>query len=99
MHWVAAEALASASALFAATGLAQYAIDYENWLAHIRQYFIDSDNGSWFHELDTANVPDDKVWPGKPDIYHAFGALLGALYPLAPSLASAVALGVSETAK
>lgn len=91
MHWVAAEALASASALFSATGSTQYAIDYEKWLTHIRENFLDTELGSWHHELDTNNTPDDKVWPGKPDIYHALGALLGPIYPLSPSLTSAVA--------
>jgi mannose/cellobiose epimerase-like protein (N-acyl-D-glucosamine 2-epimerase family) len=91
MHWVAAEALASAAALFTATGDTIYAEDYERWLEHVQQYFMDSELGSWHHELDSANQPAAEVWPGKPDIYHALGALLVPLVPLSPSLTSAIA--------
>lgn len=92
MHWVAAEALSSAAALFAATGDTVYAADYEVWLAHIKEYFLDDELGSWHHELDLDNQPAANVWPGKPDIYHALGAVLVPLLPLTPSLTSAVAL-------
>jgi mannose/cellobiose epimerase-like protein (N-acyl-D-glucosamine 2-epimerase family) len=52
---------------------------------------MDSELGSWHHELDSANQPAAEVWPGKPDIYHALGALLVPLVPLSPSLTSAIA--------
>lgn len=91
MHWVAAEALASAAALFAATGNTVYATDYEAWFDHISEYFLDNELGSWHHELDVTNLPSANVWPGKADIYHAFGAVHVPLLPLTPSLASAEA--------
>ncbi|WP_029068488.1 AGE family epimerase/isomerase [Jonesia quinghaiensis] len=90
MHWVPAEALAAAAALFHATDAPFYAKDYEEWLGHVRRFFRDDINGSWHHELDTHNQPSGHVWPGKPDIYHAFGAMLTPLLPLTPTLASAV---------
>ena len=43
MHWVPAEATATAAALYAATGDASYAGWYETWWDHSRTYFIDSD--------------------------------------------------------
>lgn len=86
MHWVAAEALAAAATLFHATGQTRYADDYERWFDHISQFLIDTELGSWHHELNAANEPTAKVWPGKPDIYHAFQAVLYPLVPLAPSL-------------
>ena len=89
MHWVTAEAMASAAALFQTTGEAQYAADYEQWLAHAQEFFMDHTFGSWHHELDTSNRPSANVWPGKMDIYHVLGALLVPLLPLTPSLASA----------
>lgn len=91
MHWVAAEALSSAAALFRATGDTVYATDYEAWIGHVQECFLDPELGSWHHELDTTNAPAANVWPGKPDIYHALGAMLVPMHPLSPSLTSAVA--------
>lgn len=88
MHWVAAEALAAAAALYRATGKTTYADDYERWFEHITTNFLDAELGSWHHELNTANEPVANVWPGKPDIYHAFQAVLIPLAPLSPSLGS-----------
>ncbi|ACV09405.1 AGE family epimerase/isomerase [Jonesia denitrificans] len=95
MHWVPAEALAAASALFTATSAPFYAKDYEQWLAHVERFFVDEAHGSWHHELDTANRPSGTVWPGKPDIYHAIGAFLTPTVPLSPTLASALAAQTS----
>lgn len=92
MHWVAAEALASASALFTATGDGEYAADYDKWFEHVQEFFLDQDLGSWHHELDLSNRPTANVWPGKPDIYHALGSVWVPLLPLAPSLTNAIAL-------
>ena len=36
------------------------------------------------------------MWPGKPDLYHAFQATLLSVLPLAPGLAVAVRDGLSE---
>lgn len=91
MHWVAAEALAAAATLYTATADARYAADYERWLDHIQTYLLDPELGSWHHELNAANEPVAKVWPGKPDIYHAFQAMLFPLVPLSPSLSSTAA--------
>ena len=47
---------------------------------------VDRDLGSWHHELDEHNRPAATTWQGKPDVYHAYQALLLASRPLAPVL-------------
>ena len=90
MHWVAAEAIGAAAALHRVTGDARYAADYARWWDYASEFLIDHERGSWHHELDRSNAPSAKVWPGKPDLYHAFQSTLLPLLPLAPGLASAV---------
>lgn len=102
MHWVAAEATATAAALHAATGDPSYAAWYSTWWDHIGEVFIDRDLGSWRHELDAQNRPSGPggpgglVWSGKPDTYHAFQATLIPRLPLAPTLAAALRDGLLD---
>jgi len=95
MHWVVAEAIGAAAALHQATGELRYADDYARWWDYAADHLIDREQGSWHHELDASNVPSREVWPGKPDLYHAFQATLLPLLPLAPGLAVAVRDGLS----
>jgi sulfoquinovose isomerase len=90
MHWVVAEAIGAAAALHRVTGDPRYARDYTCWWDYAAEFLIDRERGSWHHELDAANVPSREVWPGKPDLYHAFQATLLPLLPLAPGLAVAI---------
>jgi sulfoquinovose isomerase len=90
MHWVAAEATATAAALHAATGDASYDAWYTTWWDHIAEVFLDREQGSWHHELDPTNRPSATVWSGKPDTYHAFQATLIPQLPLTPTLAAAL---------
>jgi mannose/cellobiose epimerase-like protein (N-acyl-D-glucosamine 2-epimerase family) len=90
MHWVAAEATATASALHAATGDASYDAWYTTWWDHIAEVFLDREQGSWHHELDPTNQPSATVWTGKPDTYHALQATLIPRLPLTPTLAAAL---------
>lgn len=92
MHWVAAEAISTAAALHRRTGEDGYAQCYGSWWQYAAEHLLDLDRGSWHHELDPANHPQASVWPGKPDLYHAVQSTLLPRLPLAPSLASAVAL-------
>ncbi|SNT13041.1 Mannose or cellobiose epimerase, N-acyl-D-glucosamine 2-epimerase family [Micrococcales bacterium KH10] len=94
MHWVAAEAVGAAAALWTRTKEQQFADLYATWWDYIDAYLIDHQKGSWFHELDVENRPTAIVWPGKPDLYHAVQATLIPRLPLAPSLASALAEGL-----
>uniref|UniRef100_UPI0026350682 AGE family epimerase/isomerase n=1 Tax=Gryllotalpicola sp. TaxID=1932787 RepID=UPI0026350682 len=46
--------------------------------------------GSWIHQLDPTNVPSTTIWEGKPDIYHAYQAVILPMLPLAASPAGAI---------
>ena len=94
MHWVAAEGTAAAAALWARTGDPTYAASYERWWDYIAATLIDRERGSWHHQLDETNRPIATVWPGKPDIYHAYQATLFPRLPLAPTLATALSRGL-----
>jgi mannose/cellobiose epimerase-like protein (N-acyl-D-glucosamine 2-epimerase family) len=93
MHWVAAEATATAATLGRRTGDPGYHAAYERWWSHIRETFVDPDGGSWWHELNRHNRPSATVWAGKPDIYHALQATLVPRLPVSGSIAAAVADG------
>jgi mannose/cellobiose epimerase-like protein (N-acyl-D-glucosamine 2-epimerase family) len=90
MHWVLAEAVDTAATLHRVTGDPRFDEHYRRWWAYADRYLVDHVNGSWHHELDPANVPAATVWPGKPDVYHAFQATLLPLLPPAPALSSAL---------
>jgi mannose/cellobiose epimerase-like protein (N-acyl-D-glucosamine 2-epimerase family) len=94
MHWVAAEATATAAALFSATGEASYAEWYAGWWQYLADHIIDREHGSWRHELSPTNEPSSVTWKGKPDTYHAFQATLIPRLPLAPTLAAALRDGL-----
>jgi mannose/cellobiose epimerase-like protein (N-acyl-D-glucosamine 2-epimerase family) len=94
MHWVAAEAVNTVATLYRVTGQAAYAACYEQWWEYIDCYLIDREGGSWWHELDPQNRPAATVWPGKPDIYHAFQATLIPHLPVSPGLAQALSEAV-----
>jgi sulfoquinovose isomerase len=91
MHWVLAEAVSTASVLHRATGDERWADDAARWWAYADRHLVDHERGSWHHELDETNTPSDKVWPGKPDVYHAYQAALLPELPVTPSFASALA--------
>ena len=96
LHWVHAEACASAAALLQRTGEPEYARWYRCFWDFIDTHFIDREAGSWHHELDPANRPAATIWAGKPDFYHAYQAVLLPTLPLAPSLATALARNVTK---
>jgi sulfoquinovose isomerase len=89
MHWVPAEAIGAAAALYLATGDMTYDADYRRWWDYVADHVMDRERGSWHHELDAANRPTGLVWPGKADLYHAYQATLIPRSPLAPGLALA----------
>lgn len=92
MHWVAAEAISAAAALHRRTGEDGYDRWARQWWDYAAAHLLDLEQGSWHHELDPANRPQASVWPGKPDLYHAVQATLLPRLPLAPGLASALAV-------
>lgn len=74
MHWVAAEATLAADALARTTGDSSYAEHAASWWRHIDAHFVDTEFGSWHHELSPQLQPSATVWSGKPDAYHAVQA-------------------------
>ncbi|GGC00928.1 AGE family epimerase/isomerase [Cellulomonas carbonis] len=90
MHWVAAEAVSTATVLARATGDERWTRDAERWWAYVDRYLVDHERGSWYHELDPANAVSAEVWPGKPDVYHAYQAALLPELPTVPSFAAAL---------
>jgi mannose/cellobiose epimerase-like protein (N-acyl-D-glucosamine 2-epimerase family) len=91
LHWVHCEAAAAAAALLQRTDEKQYEDWYRCFWEFNETLFIDRHLGSWHHELNEHNQPSADIWPGKPDLYHAYQATLLPVLPLAPSLASALA--------
>ena len=96
MHWVVCEAIAAAAALHRATGGTSYADRYASWWDYAEQHLLDTDRGSWHHELDPENRPASGTWSGKPDVYHAVGATLVPRLPLSPSAAVALRDGLLD---
>lgn len=90
MHWVAAEAVSTAHVLHEVTGDARWADREAAWWAYVEAHLVDPVHGSWHHELDPANRVTGEVWPGKPDVYHAYQAALLPELPVVPSFATAL---------
>lgn len=90
LHWTHAEAAAASAALLQRTGEQQYEIWYRTFWEFNQTLFIDDEHGSWRHELNPQNEPSADIWPGKPDLYHAYQATLLPVLPLAQSLATAL---------
>ncbi|MCK9795468.1 AGE family epimerase/isomerase [Isoptericola sp. 4D.3] len=87
-HWVAAEAAAAADVLHRTTDEARFAELADRWWGWIDAHLVDHERGSWFHELDTDNVPSGRTWIGKPDVYHAAQAVILPDLPLTGSFAA-----------
>lgn len=68
LHWVICEAIDAAEVL----GHTDWR---DRWWQHARDHFVDVD-GSWRHELDPDLGPATSIWPGRPDVYHAYQAML-----------------------
>ncbi len=76
MHWTLAEAINTSAVLYNVTGRLRYREDYAEYLSYLEESVLDSSCGSWFHQLDEKNRLKETVWPGKPDIYHAFQSMI-----------------------
>ncbi len=84
LHWVMCEAVLAADAVHRRTGHAGAGRLVDTWWACIERWFVDDRGGSWWHELDPAGRPATTVWTGKPDVYHAYQAVLLPDLPLGP---------------
>jgi sulfoquinovose isomerase len=86
-HWVTAEALATAYALWATTGDEKYGAEWRRLWAHARARFVDLERGGWIHEIDVDGNIATGTWTGKPDWYHAIQTVLLPLLPFGASFA------------
>ena len=91
LHWVACEAVLAADALHRRTGEERFAAAAARWWAQIDRYFLDRDSGGWWQELAPDMTPAASTWPGKPDVYHSYQALIFPDLPLSPTAATALA--------
>lgn len=92
IFWVPAEAIGAAAALGQVAGDPRFHERYVAWWDHVAEVFVDPDRGSWHHQLDVENRPTSTIWAGKPDLYHAYQAVLLSQLPVAASIAGAVAV-------
>jgi mannose/cellobiose epimerase-like protein (N-acyl-D-glucosamine 2-epimerase family) len=99
MHWVACEAVLAADALYRRTGEERFAAAAARWWGEIDRYFLDADGGSWWPELAPDMRPAASTWSGKPDLYHAYQAVLLPSLPLSPTAATALARRRSAAAR
>lgn len=90
LHWVVAEAIGAAATLHAVTGDPAYRDWYSTWWDYARTYLVDTERGSWHHELDLDNEPSAQIKEGKADVYHALQATLIPVLPVRPGLARAI---------
>lgn len=67
----------------------------QRWWYYADRYLVDSERGSWHHELGPENRPQAQTWAGKPDAYHTYQALWIQDLPVVPSFASAIRDGVA----
>jgi mannose/cellobiose epimerase-like protein (N-acyl-D-glucosamine 2-epimerase family) len=88
LHWVLTEAIGAAAVLGRRTGEPEYERWYRTFWDEAVARHTDRDGGSWVHELPVGDSPP--VWSGKPDVYHAYQAVLIPQLPLAPVLPGAL---------
>jgi mannose/cellobiose epimerase-like protein (N-acyl-D-glucosamine 2-epimerase family) len=81
----------AADALHRRTGKERFAADAARWWDEINRLFVDTRGGSWWHELTPDLNPAASTWSGKPDLYHAYQAVLLPSLPLSPTAATALA--------
>ena len=70
---------------------------YEEWYRrlwdYIGCYLIDTQNGSWWQELDPQQHPSTEIWSGKPDLYHAWQLTQISRLPLTPMIGLSIKHG------
>jgi mannose/cellobiose epimerase-like protein (N-acyl-D-glucosamine 2-epimerase family) len=84
--WPCCEGLAAASVLQKVIADPVFELWYRRIWGFVQNHFIDGRHGGWFAELDDAFLPVDRVFRGKPDLYHALQACLIPLLPTDGSL-------------
>ncbi len=84
--WPCAEGIGAAAALNSVSGDGFYEAWYRRIWGFVDGHIIDHARGGWFPELDPALRPVNRVFSGKPDLYHALQACLIPLLPTTGSV-------------
>jgi mannose/cellobiose epimerase-like protein (N-acyl-D-glucosamine 2-epimerase family) len=72
LSWVLCEAIAAAAVL------GERSLERQ-WWELAERVFVDREGGGWWMAVDPSNRPSRAVWDGKPDVYHALGAIAASL--------------------
>lgn len=91
LHWAVCEAMAAAAVLGQATQVQEYPTWLNRFWRYVQDHHLDTQEGSWHHELSPDLAPTTAIRPGKADIYHAVQACLLPSLPPARSLAAGAA--------
>ncbi len=78
LHWPVCEGIQTTAALYRHTGDPHWDAWYRRLWDHAARFFID-DRGTWRNELADDMSEGGDVWPGRPDVYHSGGAMIGPL--------------------
>ena len=79
--WPCAEGVSAAAALAAVDTNPAFELWYRRIWGFISNHFIDRRSGSWIPELDDTLAPVNRVFIGRPDLYHAVQACIIPLLP------------------
>jgi len=74
--WPVAEAIGAMATLLKFEGTAEDEARYRQLWTFANDFLIDHHNGGWFPELDSNLQPIERLFKGKPDIYHSIQAAL-----------------------
>ncbi len=92
--WPCCEGIAAAAVLRAVGGDARFETWYRRIWSFAATRLIDPVGGGWFPELDDQMKPVNRVFQGKPDIYHAVQACLIPLVPPTGSVTAGLKAGL-----
>lgn len=89
--WPCAEGIGAAAVLGAADRDPAFEAWYRRIWGFVNNHFIDRRCGGWFPELDSNLAQVNRVFTGKPDLYHALQACLIPLLPVDGSITKGLA--------
>jgi sulfoquinovose isomerase len=79
--WPCAEGIGAAAVLASVDDDPRFEAWYRRIWGTVADHFMDHERGGWFPELGPDMKPLNRVFVGKPDLYHAFQACLIPLLP------------------
>ena len=78
--WPVTEAIGAVATLLKLDGTKADQLWYDKLWKFAFEFFVDNDHGGWIPEIDEENLPCQKQFIGRPDIYHALQANLFPLH-------------------